>query len=169
MLIRPATLADAPGLARVHVDSWRAAYQGIMPDSVLDGLDVGAFEAHWKRTIEQGTRSTLIGEVEDQLVGFASLGPSRDADAVPLQTGELYALYLHPHVWGRGVGYALWSAALQRLDRFSEVTLWVLETNARARAFYERVGFRLEPNAVRSLEREGAVLPEVRYRKRISA
>ena len=159
--------ADAPALARVHVASWRAAYRGIMPDSVLDDLAVEAFEARWKQTLEQATRSTLVGEIDQQLVGFASVGPSRDVDAVPSQTGELYALYLDPQVWGRGLGYALWSAALQQalVDGFAEITLWVLEANTRARLFYERVGFRLEPGATRALEREGVVLPEVRYRR----
>ena len=38
--VRAATADDAAGVARVHVDSWRATYKGLMPDAVLDGLSV---------------------------------------------------------------------------------------------------------------------------------
>jgi hypothetical protein len=38
MNIRDALAADAGGIARVSVDTWRATYQGIMPDTVLEGL-----------------------------------------------------------------------------------------------------------------------------------
>ncbi|HEX2189538.1 MAG TPA: GNAT family N-acetyltransferase [Longimicrobiaceae bacterium] len=127
---------------------------------------MGAFEARWRGILRQATRSTRVGVVDGELVGFASVGTSRDADAVPPRTGELYALYLDPRFWGRGMGCALWNAALQVLlaDEFTEVTLWVLEANARGRDFYERVGFQLDEGAVKVLEREGAELPEVRYR-----
>lgn len=167
MLIRPAVREDAPDLARVHVASWRAAYRGIMPDAVLDELSEEAFEARWRQSVEQAQRSTLVGEVGGQVIGFASTGPSRDADAVPLHTGELYGLYLDPRVWGQGMGRALCNAALQKLlvDEFVEATLWVLEANVRARSFYEQLGFHLEPGLRKALKREGAVLPEVRYRR----
>jgi hypothetical protein len=35
MQIRPATLSDAPSLARVQVDSYRTAYAGILPADCL--------------------------------------------------------------------------------------------------------------------------------------
>ena len=167
VLIRPAIPADAADLARVHVASWRAAYRGIMPDPALDALSVAAFETRWNQILGQAPRVNLVAEVDGQVVGFASIGPSRDADAAPLRIAELYGLYLDPKSWGRGVGYALWNAALQRLrvEEYAEVMLWVLEANTRARTFYERVGFHLEPGVTRILEREGSVLPEVRYRR----
>ena len=37
-LIRPATLEDAPAIARVHVDTWRTTYAGIVPDEHLAKL-----------------------------------------------------------------------------------------------------------------------------------
>jgi hypothetical protein len=38
--IRPATLADAAAIAKVHVEAWRETYRGLVPDSVLAGLSV---------------------------------------------------------------------------------------------------------------------------------
>lgn len=164
--LRPASLNDVPALARVHVASWRAAYRGLMPDSVLDGLSEEAFADNWRQRLTQMPRSTMVAVAAEEVIGFAAAGPSRDADAVPLKTGELYALYLHPERWGTGTAHRLWSGMHQWLvvEELAVVTLWVLEGNARARAFYERVGFRQEPDAVRALAREGTVLPEVRYR-----
>lgn len=164
--IRPASLQDVPALARVHVASWRAAYRGLMPDSVLDGLSAEAFADNWQRRLTQMPRSTLAAVDDEVVVGFAAAGPSRDDDAVPLKTGELYALYLHPAHWGTGTAHRLWRGMHQWLvvEEFAAVTLWVLEGNARARAFYERAGFRREPEMVRTISREGTASPEVRYR-----
>jgi RimJ/RimL family protein N-acetyltransferase len=42
----------------------------------------------------------LLAESGDVVVGFVSVGASRDADA----DGELFAIYVDPDYWGRGVG-----------------------------------------------------------------
>jgi hypothetical protein len=34
MSIRPATAADAAVIAKVHADSWRTTYPGIVPDEL---------------------------------------------------------------------------------------------------------------------------------------
>jgi len=69
------------------------------------------------------------------------MGPSRDAGATP-GTGELYALYLQPDRWRHGTGSLLHAAALQRLSSmgFTESTLWVLDGDDRALAFYRQAG-----------------------------
>lgn len=38
--VRRAQEKDLPGVASVHTVSWQVAYRGIVPDDVLDGLDV---------------------------------------------------------------------------------------------------------------------------------
>ena len=146
--IRPSTVADAEMVAITHVTSWRAGYAGQLPDEYLAGLSVDSRTSSWKKVfagsgIAGGT--TLVALADGVLVGFASVGPSRDVDAVA-GTGELWGLYTHPEVWGHGVGTALHSAALGELGSagFSSATLWVLTSNARARSFYEGRGWRLE-------------------------
>jgi hypothetical protein len=42
LVIREAAPADAPGIARVHVDTWRTTYQGIVPDQFLARLSYEA-------------------------------------------------------------------------------------------------------------------------------
>ena len=166
ILIRPADVADAAALARLHVACWRGAYRGIMPGFMLDGLSVDPFAAHWGRALAAPeARLTHVAEQGERLVGFVASGPYREEGAVRAEVGELYALYLPPERWGEGLGWRLWRTAHEDLLRagYQEARLWVLKENARARAFYERVGFELEPGQWKSIEREGARLPEVRY------
>ena len=87
------------------------------------------------------------------MLGFASLGPSRDEHGV----GELYAIYVDPDEWSRGAGRALIERAEERLaEEYAEATLWVLEDNPRARRFYEAAGW--QPDGARqSVERLGVV------------
>lgn len=98
------------------------------------------------------------------MVGFASVGPCRDPDRPG--AGELYAIYLLPEAWGCGVGRELIIAGLDVLAgfKFAEATLWVLDTNARARRFYETAGWVID-DASRVEEGFGFPIPEVRYRR----
>ncbi|MGH3516704.1 MAG: GNAT family N-acetyltransferase [Haloechinothrix sp.] len=60
------------------------------------------------------------------VVGFASTGPCRDGNA-GVGRGELYALYLDPDHWPRGIGRSLHGHALDALReaRHSAAKLWV--------------------------------------------
>lgn len=163
--IRPATPADAERIAAVHIASWREAYRGAVPDEFLDGLD-GASHAHeWHRRISELSRGEHVWVAidEDELVGFAHLGPSRDEDA-ERTTMEIYAIYLDPQAWGRGVARELMRTALAAVPAGSAVTLWALDTNERARHFYRRSGF--SPDGVEKMEEFGGeYLKEIRYRR----
>jgi hypothetical protein len=48
MEIRAATISDAYGIAEIQVAGWQAAYRGLMPDSLLDGLSVPKREEMWQ-------------------------------------------------------------------------------------------------------------------------
>lgn len=140
-VVRRATGEDAHALAHLHLDVWDDAYTGLMPQQLLDDRrDEAEDRVERWRTILAGTSdsTTLVAETEDGLVGFASAGPGVDAD-VDTEL-ELKALYVRAHWWGSGLGYALFSEAVG--DRAAY--LWVLASNARAIAFYERQGFRLD-------------------------
>jgi GNAT superfamily N-acetyltransferase len=144
--IRPAVSADAAAIATVQVRSWRAAYRGLLPQEELDALDIGRRTETWTRILaaSQWPRSgTLVAEGEDGVVGFAALSPTRDDDADPAVVGELAALYSLEQVWGTGVGRSLMAASLAAFGEagYQRAGLWVLETNDRARRFYEAAGW----------------------------
>jgi ribosomal protein S18 acetylase RimI-like enzyme len=167
--IRTAVVEDAAQIADVHVRSWQGGYRGLMPQEYLDGLDPAERGQMWARITggTDGTRSgVLIAEDETAVLAFVSFGPTRDEGGDPDRTGEIAAIYAAPDAWGTGCGRDLMAAALEVLGRagYEQVTLWVLDTNARARRFYELAGFR--PDGAEQLdERHGFPLRELRYRR----
>ncbi|HLA93567.1 MAG TPA: GNAT family N-acetyltransferase [Actinomycetota bacterium] len=166
MRIREAEPRDARAIAEVHVGSWRAAYRGQLTDDYLDDLKVDDRLDQHRRTLEEpraGWR-TWVAEEGGRVIGFAVTGPSEDADAQD-KTGEVYAIYLDPEQVGTGLGRALFEHAVGDLRErgFTEATLWVLETNERARRFYEIAGWK--PDGTETSERVDCEMrPTVRYR-----
>jgi ribosomal protein S18 acetylase RimI-like enzyme len=167
MICRDAVLEDGPAVGRVWVEAWRAAYAGLMPDEYLAGLDPTAALARFERALRAGP-SLLVLEVDNAVVGFSGYGPSRDPDAGS-QTGEVIAINLVPSCWRQGLGKALLRETLQRLclGSFTEATLWVLHGNARARLFYEALGWRLDGGERHDEKLTGFPLHEVRYRTQL--
>jgi RimJ/RimL family protein N-acetyltransferase len=165
--VRRATPADARAIAEVTVRGWQAAYRGLMPDEFLDGLSVPGRETGWRAMLEGDTDGRLpswLVERDGHAIGFVNSGPPRDDD-VPLPAAEVYALYVVPEEWRNGGGRALLAAAAThwRAAAASTLVLWVLEDNARARGFYEAMGW--APDGGRqSIEIAGAPLTEIRYR-----
>ena len=158
--VRPATPDDAWAIADVQVETWRAAYVGVMPQEVLDGLDVDERAQAWSHWLTVETSAQFVAERSGAVVGFVSAGPCRHEDA----SGEIYAIYVRPDAWGTGSGWALMDAAVAWLaEHWQEAILWVAEENPRARDFYERYGWVAEGTRVEEVV-PGAEVPEVLYR-----
>jgi GNAT superfamily N-acetyltransferase len=169
VLIRVATVADAEAIAVVQVRSWQEAYRGLMPQEYLDRRDPARGRATWRQWIKDAREpaATLVAAREDGgIVGFASLSPSRSPDADAALEGEIQAIYLLPGWWGHGVGRRLMDEGLRRLSGagYHEAILWVLETNRRARRFYEAGGWHADGSTKTDSSR-GFPLSEVRYRR----
>jgi ribosomal protein S18 acetylase RimI-like enzyme len=158
--VRRATAADARAIAEVQVETWRAAYVGVMPQEVLDGLDVDERTQAWSHWLSIETSAQFVAERSGAVVGFVSAGPCRHEEG----SGEVYAIYVRPDAWGTGSGWALMDAGVAWLaDRGQEAILWVAEDNPRARGFYERYGWVAESSRVDEVV-PGAEVPEVLYR-----
>ena len=100
------------------------------------------------------------------MVGFVTFGPSEDEPADP-EVGQVYAIYVDSGYWDRGYGRDLFAAAVRGLTAadFGAATLWVLESNARARRFYESAGWAAD-GATKTERRGDVELREIRYRSR---
>ncbi len=167
VIIRPATFADAPAIAEVHVRSWQWAYRGQLPDDFLDRMSetldrrVKAWQEQW--THLPPDHRWWIAEQSGRIVGFAITQPSRDAD-VPPMTAEVALIYLLPEAAGKGIGRRLFAHAVEDLRQrgYRQAMLWVLESNVRARRFYEAAGW-CPDGAGKVEERPGVLLREVRY------
>jgi N-acetylglutamate synthase-like GNAT family acetyltransferase len=164
-VIRAADIADVAGIARLHVKAWQDAYRGRMPDAYLDGLDPSRKAAAWFAAVQRAQTLILVALHNSSLVGFCALAPSRDADATA-GVGEVTALYVDAHCWRSGHGTALLDAVVQNAPErgMSELTLWVLAANARARSFYEARGFFSDGHA-KTDQFPGFALSELRYRR----
>ena len=141
-MIRPATPADAAGVAHVHVESWRSTYRGLMPDAVLDGLSVERRTNFWRQVTERATKQfVFVAEDEGRTIGFVNGGLEQDAD--PHYPAELYALYLLKEHQGRGYGRDLFATTVKTFAQrgHTAMLLWVLSTNP-SRGFYEAMGGR---------------------------
>lgn len=142
MIIRPAIPGDALAVALVHVRAWQAGYRGLMPEEYLKGLrpEDRAQRYDFTASHRAGPR-TLVAVEADTILGFATIAPARDVDAI--DRGELCALYVEPDCWGRGIGKTLASAAREALQHlgFGQAVLWVIEGNDRAMRFYRADGW----------------------------
>jgi ribosomal protein S18 acetylase RimI-like enzyme len=164
--VRKANIEDAAGIAAVHVQTWQAAYRGQMPDDFLNELDIDKRTIRWREWAGKSDTWVLVVEDRDhRIAGFSSSCPSRDADA-DTKIAEIRAIYVHPEKWRKGVGRSLMSASLANVrdHGFDAITLWVLESNAPARAFYESIGFAVEGASKTVQPRADFSIREVRYR-----
>jgi hypothetical protein len=104
MEIRRATSDDAGSLARIHVDAWRAAYRGLVPNERLATLSYARSEERLRRSIVEGTEETYVAWVAGEAVGFVTLGACRDADVDQETTGRSAASISLQRIGGRGWG-----------------------------------------------------------------
>ena len=143
--LRPARPGDAAAIARVHVETWRAAYAGIVPDTYLVTMTESKQALQWNRTIRSAMAPevVLVAESADlpggRVVGFGSCGQARKRPG----TGEVFTLYVAPDWQGRGIGRRLLHGLLAKLKAggLNQAMVWVLNDNP-ARFFYEALGGR---------------------------
>ena len=147
VVIRDAERRDIPDLIRVHVDSWRVAYRGLIDDSYLDSsLLEEQRTTMWNAWTwaDRPGQQVFVGEADGRVVGFGFVGPERlEAEGTFSGLGEVYAFYLHPDAWGSGLATPLMERCHAHLrdGGFSDAVLWVLRDNPRARRFYEKMGW----------------------------
>ncbi len=174
MRIRDATVSDAQKISQVHIDTWKTAYRGIVPQDYLDNLSYKEREERWTNiltnleAVKSNKSFTLVAEVEDErLVGFASAGKERSQD--PVYSGELYGIYILQDWQKKRIGTVLVKETVRRLinEGFCSMLVWVLADNP-SRLFYESLGGK--PIRTQLIKIGGADLKEVAYGwQRVSA
>ena len=170
LTIRPATPYDAQAIARIRVQGWRFAYQGLLSQDYLDSLSVAEDterirgylsqfphnSPHSRPESVQGSsdgekRSFMLAARGDAVLGFCGFSAVPDKAyrperAVPAGTmiGRLHSLYIDPDSLGQSIGHTLMNHALSTFAAWGceHANLWVLEGNSRAISFYERQGWR---------------------------
>ena len=132
---------DAESVAQVHVKVWQTAYEGLLVHDYLASLEVSNLTDQWsRRLLRKSPRLThVVGLRPDGSIAAAGTsGPPRDRDEpAPM---EIYGLIVLAQDHGTGLADLM----MQRLTRGRPCSLWVLEGNTRAIAFYRAHGFRMD-------------------------
>ncbi len=134
-------------MAKVHIVSWRETYPGMLPEPMLARMSISDEAIRWQRMLDRprawGGTIAFVAEQAAQLVGYGSCGEQRTQ---PLRgrgfTGEIGELYVLRSAQRQGAGSGLLKAMAGALFERGHrgMSLWVLEQNAAARLFYERLG-----------------------------
>ena len=147
--VRPAVPHDAAEIGRIQVETWRTAYPGILPATVLDGLSAQDASQRWIAAIASPSsphHHVLVALEQEWRVGFTALGPTDDVepdDPEPVTTVGLAVLLVEPR-WGRrGHGSRLLAAAVDhaRADGMTRAIMWIPEADAASRDFLVSAGW----------------------------
>ncbi len=176
IVVRPPRLEDVDRLAIVNVETWLAAYTGIVIQERLDAMELDEYRDRWRSNITDppDERIFRVAEVKGEVAAYGIGGPYRpqDEDDETPETAtlaELYALYTHPDFQDRGIGLAVHDVVLDEFVQhgYDDAALWVLRDNVGARRWYERRGWRLD-GATSAWVAIDVPHPEVRLRRRLA-
>jgi ribosomal protein S18 acetylase RimI-like enzyme len=139
--LRGAHAEDAERIARLHTESWRRTYRGMMTDEFLDGGALDNRRSVWHERLHTPGADQYVCVAEDgsTLIGFIC----GFADHDPVWGSYIDNLHVVYASHRRGVGRALMRNAAEWFCRVRPdrgVYLWVMEANAPARVFYEHLG-----------------------------
>ena len=141
---RHADAGDAEAIAALHAKSWREHYRGAFTDAYLDGDLPGERLRVWRGRLAEARddQLVLLATEDAALVGFVCVHAARDADWGSFVDN----LHVASAQKRRGIGATLMRSAgawlCARGHGALGVHLLVLEENASARRFYERLGAR---------------------------
>ncbi len=147
--VRAARADDVAEIARIQVDTWRSAYDAVLPAPVLEGLSVHAAQAAWAAAVQSPPsphHRVLVAQEQHWTVGFAALAPADDlepGDPEPTTTVLLGPVLVEPR-WGRrGHGSRLLAAAVDhaRGDGMTRAIVWVPENDTASRDFFVSAGW----------------------------
>jgi L-amino acid N-acyltransferase YncA len=147
-LIRQATLHDAPSIAQVHVETWAAAYRGLVPAEIIAARTVELRTGQWAAAISDPGSLVLVAcDVKGEVQGFAS-AQALDGSQAAFQS-YLQTLYVRPQLWRRGIGRRLLRAVCSRLSALGVRSLALRTLRlGDGRKFYERLGARIVPEGI---------------------
>jgi len=164
MFLREASLKDVPMIARVHVDTWRTTYHGIVPEEYLAQLSYEKRERGWEEILssaKDGGQFTYVAlDTSGEIFGFANGGLERSGNSI--YKGEINAIYILKTHQRLGIGRRLFMTVVERLAQadIHSVLVWVLADNSACR-FYEALGG--QKVYEKQIERGSTQLNEVAY------
>ena len=151
---REATVADALAIAKVHVQSWRESFAGIVPQTFLDKMSVENRAKAFEKGFVVDFYKMFVAETQENgIVGFADFGKIRDNQSK--FEAELYAIYLLRDVQRKGIGGKLFDLGVKYLvaQNMNSLSLTALEISP-YKPFYEKMGGHLVERKTTNIEGE---------------
>lgn len=157
----------AADLGLIHSKSWQKAYTGIIPNHIIADFTPDKRAKIFEQALATRPEEYYMFTADDSPAGLAILSKCSEEDQ-PDYVGEIYAIYFHPDYWGtqatdKGLKFCI--SRLKELG-FTQIHIWVLEDNLRARIFYEKFGFVFDGSTKEIVI--GMPLKEMRYTVNIS-
>ncbi len=129
MILRPATVADVPTIARIWREGWPDGHQGHVPDALAAERSPASFDERARERVDQ----TWVADRGAVVAGL-----------VVVVDEEVEQVYVDRSWRGRGVAERLLRHAEAVIGQGGRRTAWlaVVAGNTRARRFYARLGWR---------------------------
>jgi GNAT superfamily N-acetyltransferase len=168
--VRPAQPDDVPVITRIHFDTWRTAYDGLLPPAVFERFDFPEAERAWAGAVEHA--HVFLATEGEWIVGFVVAGSAPDDEVQNVDgslppdaetTALISSLLVEPR-WGRrGHGGRLVATAAHALREqgATRAVVWVPEADVASRSFFARIGWAPD-GTVRTLDADGRPLREIR-------
>ncbi|MFC5179517.1 GNAT family N-acetyltransferase [Nocardioides taihuensis] len=154
--LRPATAADMAAVAEIWHTGWHDAHAGHVPDGLTERRTLPAFRERADRRVEE----TTVAEVDGTVVGFTMVIDD-----------EVEQLFVSRAQRGSGVAALLLVEAEAQVAAQGHDVAWlsVVVGNARARAFYDKQGWRDAGDLPYEVEAMGEtfISPCRRYEKQV--
>lgn len=140
--IRSVKTGDAPQLAHIQTESWKAAFQQIIPIDILsEYTDPESVTRMYEHLLTHGIAHGYILELDGAPHGIAWWDAAREPDMSG--TAELICIHSLPAHWHQGYGKLLLEKVLRDVKSagYSSILLWVFDANLPAIRFYRSLGF----------------------------
>jgi GNAT superfamily N-acetyltransferase len=142
--VRTADVDDVPGIVATYLDSWRAGYRRLLSLSVLEAQAERRSRFDWGSLIRSERAHVAVATDRAGIVGVVAAADGTDNY---IHLPEIQMLYVRPSAWGMGSARDLLAVGTDWLRERGAPTghVRVVEQQARARRFYEREGWTLDP------------------------
>lgn len=158
---REAALTDCMAVAKVHVQSWRESFAGIVPQNFLDKMSIEERARAFAKGFSGAFYKMYVAEAPERgIVGFADFGAPREK--IDGYQGELHAIYLLSDFQRKGIGARLFNLGVEFLIGSSKNSMYLLALEVSPyRSFYEKMGGHII--GAKQAEIEGIKYDEVIY------
>ncbi len=146
--VRPASADDVTELARIQLDTWRVAYQTVLPSPVLQSLGTQQIAASWQAAVTAPPSEhhhVLVAMEGEFRVGFTAFGPDADRqpqDPEPERTAAISMLLVEPRWAGAGrPAVAGRGRRPQPAAGINRLVAWVPVADTASLQFYRSAGW----------------------------